>query len=37
MRGFYMTLIEKQMNLFDVDEKYYLAHCISADFKWEQE
>lgn len=27
-----MILIEKRMNLFEVDEKYYLAHCISADY-----
>lgn len=26
-----MNLIEKKMNLFDVDDKYYFAHCISAD------
>lgn len=26
-----MELIEKKMNLFNVDNKYYLAHCISAD------
>ena len=26
-----MKLIEKKMNLFEVDDKYYLAHCISAD------
>jgi hypothetical protein len=26
-----MELIEKKMNLFSVDDKYYLAHCISAD------
>ncbi|NFD87520.1 macro domain-containing protein [Clostridium botulinum] len=26
-----MELIEKKMNLFEVDDKYYLAHCISAD------
>lgn len=26
-----MKLIEKKMNLFEVDNKYYLAHCISAD------
>ena len=28
-----MKLEEKKMNLFEVDEKYYLAHCISADYK----
>lgn len=27
-----MKLIEKKMNLFEVDNKYYLAHCISADY-----
>ena len=27
-----MTLIEKKMNLFEVDDKYYLVHCISADY-----
>lgn len=27
-----MQLIEKKMNLFEVDDKYYLAHCISADY-----
>lgn len=26
-----MQLIEKKMNLFEVDDKYYLAHCISSD------
>jgi hypothetical protein len=26
-----MKLIENKMNLFDLDNKYYLAHCISAD------
>lgn len=26
-----MQLIEKKTNLFEVDDKYYLAHCISAD------
>jgi len=26
-----MELIEKKMNLFNVDNKYYFAHCISAD------
>lgn len=28
-----MKLIEKKMNLFEVDDKYYLAHCISQDAK----
>ena len=27
-----MILIEKKMNLFEVDDKYYLTHCISADY-----
>lgn len=26
-----MNLIEKRMNLFNVDKKYYFAQCISAD------
>lgn len=26
-----MELIEKKMNLFNVGDKYYLTHCISAD------
>jgi hypothetical protein len=26
-----MNLIEKKMNLFEVDDKYYFAHCISSD------
>jgi len=26
-----MTYSEKKTNLFDMDKKYYLAHCISAD------
>jgi hypothetical protein len=26
-----MELIEKKMNLFEVEDKYYLTHCISAD------
>ena len=26
-----MRYEEKRMNLFDVDDKYYLTHCISAD------
>lgn len=26
-----MKLIEKKMNLFDADDKYYFAHCISSD------
>lgn len=28
-----MIYIEKRINLFNVDDKYYLAHCISADHK----
>jgi alkylhydroperoxidase family enzyme len=28
-----MKFIEKQMNLFDVDEKYYFVQCISSDAK----
>jgi hypothetical protein len=28
-----MKYEEKRMNLFEVDNKYYLAHCISADYK----
>jgi hypothetical protein len=28
-----MIYEEKKMNLFDVEDKYYLAHCISADYK----
>ncbi len=27
-----MTIREEHMNLFDVPQGYYLAHCISADF-----
>lgn len=27
-----MQLIEKKMNLFEVGDKYYLAHCISSDY-----
>ena len=27
-----MTLIEKQGDLFNAPQGYYLAHCISADF-----
>lgn len=27
-----MIFTETKMNLFDVDENYYLAHCISSDF-----
>lgn len=27
-----MKYEEKKMNLFDVAEEYYLAHCISSDF-----
>lgn len=26
-----MIYTEKKMNLFEVNKKYYLAHCISAD------
>ena len=26
-----MKFVEKRMNLFDVGDKYYLVHCISAD------
>lgn len=26
-----MKFTEKRMNLFDVSDKYYLVHCISAD------
>jgi hypothetical protein len=26
-----MKLIEKKVNLFEVEDKYYFAHCISAD------
>lgn len=26
-----MKLVEKQFNLFDVDDSYRLAHCISSD------
>ena len=28
-----MNFIEEKGNLFDVDDKYYLVHCISADCK----
>ena len=28
-----MILTEKKMNLFEVDKKYYLAHCISSDYE----
>jgi len=28
-----MIIVEKRMNLFEVDKKYFLAHCISADHK----
>ena len=28
-----MKLVEEKRDLFDVSEEYYLAHCISADFK----
>lgn len=27
-----MVLIEKRMNLFEVEKWYYLAHCISSDY-----
>ena len=27
-----MILEEKRINLFEVDDKFYFAHCISADF-----
>ena len=27
-----MKLVEKKMNLFTVPDKYYFAHCISADY-----
>ena len=27
-----MKYEEKRMNLFNVNKKYYLAHCISSDF-----
>lgn len=27
-----MNLIEKRINLFEVEDKYYFAHCISADY-----
>lgn len=27
-----MTFIEKKMNLFEIPDKYYFAHCISADY-----
>lgn len=27
-----MTIIEKQMDLFDVSNDYILVHCISSDF-----
>lgn len=27
-----MQLIEKKMNLFEVDDKYYFVHCISGDY-----
>jgi len=26
-----MELVEKRINLFNVDKEYYLVHCISAD------
>lgn len=28
-----MTITEKQTNIFTVPQGYYLAHCISGDFK----
>lgn len=28
-----MILIEKQMDLFETDKKYYLVHCVSADYR----
>lgn len=28
-----LKLEVKKMNLFEVDDRYYLAHCISADYK----
>lgn len=31
-RGYIMTYREVYGDLFNVDKKYYLAHCISADF-----
>ena len=31
-RGYIMTYREIYGDLFNVDKKYYLAHCISADF-----
>lgn len=31
-RGYIMTYREVYGDLFQVDKKYYLAHCISADF-----
>jgi hypothetical protein len=27
-----MTLTEEKRNLFDIPDKYYLAHCISSDY-----
>ena len=27
-----MILIEKKMNLFEVDDKYLFVHCISSDY-----
>ena len=32
-----MILKEEKRNLFEVDDKYYLAHCISSDCKMGQE
>ena len=28
-----VKITEKKINIFDLDERYYLVHCISADFK----
>jgi len=28
-----MILKEERKDLFTVDESYYLAHCIAADFR----
>lgn len=28
-----MKIEEKKMDLFTIDQKYYLVHCISSDFK----
>ena len=32
MRGYVMIYIEEYGDLFQVDKKYYLCHCISSDF-----